>query len=83
MKYSSFEGSDILVTWNNRKFVNNDMPKGYVRDYDDVKILAKYLFELSLGEDWFELLMKYASLEFWTRLDIRRLSGWKLLLENM
>lgn len=62
------------MPWNTKKCLSNDMPERYGRDFHDDEILTKYCFELSVGEDWSKLLMRYAGLEFRTRLDIRRLS---------
>lgn len=77
VKHNSFGSNSILVSWNTRKSLSNDVPKEYRRDYHDAEVLTKYRFELLVGEDLSESLMKYAGLEFGTRLDIRRLSGWK------
>lgn len=63
MKHPSFATTGILVPWNIQKSLSNDVPEGYGRDYHDAEILSKYQFELSVGEDWFESLMKYAGLE--------------------
>lgn len=74
VKHSSFESCRILVPWNNKKCLSNDMLEGYRRDAQDAEILTKYRFELLVGEDWSDSLMRYAGLEFGTRLDIRKLS---------
>lgn len=58
------------MPWNNRKAIFNDMLDVYGWNYDDAKILTMYRFELLVGEDWSESLMKYSGLEFGTRLDI-------------
>lgn len=38
------------------------MPEGYGQDYHDAELLQKYQFELSVGEDWFESLIKWVEI---------------------
>lgn len=45
------------------------MPEEYGQDYDDAELMSKYRFDLTVGEDLPEALMKYSSLEFGTRLN--------------
>lgn len=50
VKNSSFESCRILVPWNNKKCLSNDMLEGYRRDAQDVEMLTKYRFELLVGK---------------------------------
>lgn len=70
MKHHNFVNSGILAPWNTQTSLSNDVPEGYGRDYHDAEILNKYWFELSVGEDWSETLMRYTGLKFDSRLDI-------------
>lgn len=70
MKHHNFANSGIWVPLNTRTSLSNGVPEGYGRDYHDAEILNKYRFELSVGEDWSETLMRYKGLKFDSRLDI-------------
>lgn len=38
LKHHNFANSGILVLWNIKKSLSNDVPEGYERDYHDAKI---------------------------------------------